>query len=131
MFGAAGAGVGLSHGYDGSDETGFSGQQEDEIFLFVNEWLCAIADYSMGLLIVELLRIESFSAEGREQLRVDLEYLRFPLLLLCSCLHLPCLPQQCNQCAGYQTTSSVSPLALSSPARSSTTPHPSRIHSNW
>jgi hypothetical protein len=58
-------------------------EEEDEIFGFVNEWLCAIADYSLGLLVVELLQVEAFSAEGRAQLKVDLEYLRSPPLPHC------------------------------------------------
>lgn len=62
-------------------EESTSTSEEDEIFRFVNEWLCAIADYSMGLLIVELLKVEKFSSEGREQLRVDLEYLRYPFFV--------------------------------------------------
>jgi hypothetical protein len=110
---------------DGSDEVGSLGQEEDEIFRFVNEWLCAIADYSMGLLVVELLKVERFSPEGRDQLRVDLEYLR------CRSSPPPSLPpssllgQQCDQCSGYQAAPSLPPLALSSSTRSSATPHSS------
>lgn len=59
------------------DDADASAGEEDEVFNFVNEWLCAIADYSMGLLVVELLKVEKFSSQGREQVRVDLEYIRY------------------------------------------------------
>jgi hypothetical protein len=54
-----------------------SGFEEDEILAFVNEWLGAIADYSIGVLVTQFLQIEKFSPSGRDQLKVDLEYLRF------------------------------------------------------
>ena len=50
--------------------------EDDPSFVFVNEWLGAVADYMVGQLLVRLVRIEKLSAFGRAQLKIDLEYLR-------------------------------------------------------
>ena len=49
---------------------------DDASFVFVNEWLGAVADYTVGLLLMRLTRIGKLSAFGRAQLKIDLEYLR-------------------------------------------------------
>lgn len=41
---------------------------------FVNEWLGAVADATMGLLFGQIVQIKRLSATGRAQLVVDLEY---------------------------------------------------------
>jgi len=49
--------------------------EEDDILLFVNEWLGAISDYTVGLLMVQICQISKMSVLGKAQLRVDLTYL--------------------------------------------------------
>ncbi len=61
--GAAGAGAGAE-------------EEEEPVMVFVNEWLGAIVDFDIGLLVVQLLAVPHFSVAGRAQLSVDLEYLK-------------------------------------------------------
>jgi hypothetical protein len=49
---------------------------DDDVLQFVNEWLGAISDYTVGVLLVEICQISKFSALGKAQLRVDLTYLK-------------------------------------------------------
>ena len=56
--------------------TGVAGGEDDQLLVFVNEWMGAIVDCDVGTLAVQLCGVPRFSDVGREQLRVDLEYLR-------------------------------------------------------
>ena len=49
---------------------------DDDVLQFVNEWLGAISDYTVGVLLVEICQISKLSALGKAQLRVDLTYLK-------------------------------------------------------
>ena len=68
---------------------------EDDVLLFVNEWLSAIADHSIGLVVVQLCQVRAevcfddscqfssymhqvpeYSPLGLSQLSVDLDYLK-------------------------------------------------------
>ncbi|CAE7850718.1 unnamed protein product, partial [Symbiodinium microadriaticum] len=57
---------------EGADGTA---AEEDDVLLFVNEWLSAFADHTIGLVVVQLCQISYFSSCGLSQLSVDLEYL--------------------------------------------------------
>ncbi len=50
---------------------------EDETLAFVNEWLGAVADHTVGSLVSSICQIACITAAGRKQLKVDLEYLRY------------------------------------------------------
>ena len=54
----------------------FSVSEDDQLLAFVNEWMSSIVDYEMGTLTVQLCGVPKYSNFGKEQLRVDLEYLR-------------------------------------------------------
>lgn len=43
---------------------------------FVNEWLSAVADATVGLLLSQVATVSVLTAAGRSQLLTDLEYLR-------------------------------------------------------
>lgn len=43
---------------------------------FVNEWLQAIADAVVGLLLVQIASVQCIGPLGRAQLRVDIDYMR-------------------------------------------------------
>jgi hypothetical protein len=47
------------------------------VLRFVNEWLSAVADAAVGLLLAQIARIETLSRAGAAQLVTDLEYLRY------------------------------------------------------
>jgi hypothetical protein len=51
------------------------------VLRFVNEWLSAVADAAVGLLLAQIARIETLSKAGAAQLVTDLEYLRYNALL--------------------------------------------------
>jgi hypothetical protein len=51
------------------------------VLRFVNEWLSAVADAAVGLLLAQTARIEALSRAGAAQLVTDLEYLRYSALL--------------------------------------------------
>jgi hypothetical protein len=52
-------------------------EDEDAAALsFVNEWLGAITDATIGILLVQIAQIQSLSPQGRDQLVVDIEYIR-------------------------------------------------------
>lgn len=58
--------------------TEMSVEEEDEdaaALAFVNEWLGAIADSAVGLVVIQLVKIPSLSPQGRAQLVVDIEYI--------------------------------------------------------
>lgn len=46
------------------------------VLRFVNEWLSAVADAAVGLLLAQILRVEALSRTGAAQLVTDLDYLR-------------------------------------------------------
>ena len=50
--------------------------EDDDVLRFVNEWLGAVSDYSVGILVVQICQISKLTALGRAQLRVDLAYLK-------------------------------------------------------
>lgn len=50
------------------------------VLRFVNEWLSAVADAAVGLLLAQLLRVEALSRTGAAQLVTDLDYLRYVLI---------------------------------------------------
>ena len=52
-------------------------EEEDDVLRFVNEWLGAISDYTVGVLLVQVAQITQLSPLGRAQLRVDLTYLKY------------------------------------------------------
>jgi Golgi complex component 7 (COG7) len=49
--------------------------EEAAAFGFVNEWLGAIADATVGMVMTQWLRVASMSPVGRAQLIVDVEYI--------------------------------------------------------
>ncbi len=53
-----------------------SDDQDAATLWFVNDWLGAIADASVGLFLVQLASIPILSRAGCLQLRVDIEYIR-------------------------------------------------------
>lgn len=46
------------------------------VLRFVNEWLSAVADATVGLLLAQVATVPVLTAAGRAQLLTDLEYLR-------------------------------------------------------
>ena len=71
-------GIKIAEGSDeiqSSDAVNQNGD-EDASLVFVNEWLGAIVDYDIGLLVVQLVSIPKYSSSGRTQLNVDLDYLK-------------------------------------------------------
>lgn len=50
--------------------------EEGAALSFVNEWLGAIADATVGLLLVQIASISALSPSGCAQLVVDIEYVR-------------------------------------------------------
>ena len=49
---------------------------DDDALRFVNDWLSAISDHTVGVLLTQICQIPKLSALGRAQLRVDLTYLK-------------------------------------------------------
>jgi hypothetical protein len=49
--------------------------EEDRSLRFVNEWLSAVADYVVGLFIVQVLRLRSLSGKGCFQMSADVTYI--------------------------------------------------------
>ena len=58
---------------------GVDDEDESAVVAFVNEWLGAVADAIVGLVVVQLCRITVFSNQGRAQLHADIEYLKLVL----------------------------------------------------
>ena len=52
------------------------------VLRFVNEWLGAIADATVGLLLGQVVHVPALSTAGCAQLITDLEYLRYPTTLI-------------------------------------------------
>ena len=59
---------------EGSGVGGESGSVE--VLRFVNEWLSAVADAIVGVVLSQVLAVAELSAMGCAQLLTDLEYLR-------------------------------------------------------
>ena len=49
--------------------------EDDKSLRFVNEWLCAIADYVAGLFFVQVLKLRVLSKKACLQLHADVAYL--------------------------------------------------------
>jgi hypothetical protein len=47
---------------------------DDENLLFVNEWLSAVTDHTVGILVSNICLVPKFSKIGLLQLKVDLAY---------------------------------------------------------
>ena len=72
-----GGAVGASELLSGVSQDTAEGDNNNEEYAalgFVNEWLGAIADSTVGLVVAQWLRVPSLSPVGRAQLIVDIEY---------------------------------------------------------
>jgi hypothetical protein len=59
------------------NQTGGAIEEEDSTsWIFVNEWLAAIADAVAGIIVLEIGKISAFSLHGKAQLIVDIDYIR-------------------------------------------------------
>lgn len=55
-------------------------EEDSASWIFVNEWLAAIADAVAGIIIQEIGKIPALSAQGKAQLVVDIDYIRYSLV---------------------------------------------------
>jgi len=61
---------------EGGADSGTDGGESSELIALrlANDWLEAIADSIIGLILAQIVRIERLSAQGKRQLRTDLDY---------------------------------------------------------
>lgn len=67
--------------YDPSSNVDTDGDTSNAVLSFVNEWLSAISDAVVGLLIVQIFQIPFLSLAGCTQLATDVEYLRYEFFI--------------------------------------------------